>query len=78
MFNILFFVMGHCCVRYVVSYIYRALCTEEDDDGMSRFSVDPDVSVKSTSIHIELAVLSVELGLSDRQADAVARQVTFL
>lgn len=40
---------------------------------MPRFSVDPDVSVKSTSIHIGLAVLAVELGLSDRQADAVAR-----
>ena len=60
-------------LRTLCYLTYGALCTDEDDDGTSRFSVDPDVSVKSTRIHIGLAVLSVELGLSDRQADAVAR-----
>ena len=42
------------------------------DDFDDDISVEADVSVTSSTVEIALALLATELGLSDRQANAVA------
>ena len=43
--------------------------SDSDDD----FDVEAEISVRATDVQVALAVLATELGLSDRQADAVSR-----
>ena len=44
-----------------------------DGDLEDNITVEADVSVRGAPVDIALALLATELGLSDRQANAVAR-----